>query len=84
MKRIGIMAFREALDIHLDRVETEGSELVITRRGCPDLVILPRSELEGLKTTRRILESPVDAERLRRSIAELDAGLGQQHDVIEP
>jgi antitoxin YefM len=84
MKRIGIRAFREALDTHLDRVETERNELAITRHGRPDLVILPRSELESLRTTLHILGSPVNAERLRRSIAELDAGLGQEHDLIEP
>ena len=33
--------------------------------------------------TEYLLRSPVNAERLRKSIAELDAGKGQVRDLIE-
>jgi antitoxin YefM len=44
---------------------------------------MPLAELEGLRETLHLLSSPINAERLRQSIAELNAGEGVEHDLID-
>jgi len=75
---------RANLDAWLDRVVTERLELVVRRRGKEDVVILPLREWTGTLETLHIMSSPANYSRLRESIAELDAGLGKEHDLIEP
>ena len=41
------------------------------------------SEWEAIKETMHLLSSPANAERLLSSIAELDAGKGEAHDLVE-
>ena len=84
MAHVGFSELRRNLATHLDRVENDRVELVVTRQNHEDLVILPLAELEGLRETMRILSSPPNARLLRESIAELDAGRGTEHDLIEP
>ncbi|GEO98479.1 antitoxin YefM [Methylobacterium haplocladii] len=84
MAHVGFTELRKNLATHLDRVESDRTELVVTRQNHEDMVILPLAELEGLRETMHLMSSPVNAERLLRSIAELDAGRGTEHDLIEP
>ena len=84
MAHVGYSELRRNLATHLDRIENDRVELVVTRQNHEDMVILPLAELEGLRETMRILSSPENAQRLRESIAELEAGRGSAHDLIEP
>ena len=68
---------------YFDQVEADRDELVVTRQNHEPVVIMPLSELEGLRETLHLLSSPVNAERLRQSIAELNAGKGVERDLIE-
>lgn len=68
---------------HLDRVEADRAELVVTRQNREPMVILPLAELEGLRETIHLLGTPANADHLRRSIAELDAGKGTERILIE-
>jgi antitoxin YefM len=47
---------------------------VVTHPGHEPLTLLPSSELEGLRGTVHLLGSPANAERLFRSIQELEQG----------
>jgi antitoxin YefM len=58
--------------------------LVVTRQHHEPLVILPLAEYQGLVETLHLLGTPANAERLHRSIAELDAGKGRKRRLIEP
>jgi antitoxin YefM len=84
MAQVGFTELRNNLATHLDRVEQDRVELVVTRQNHEDLVILPRAEWEGLRETMHLLGTPANARRLLESIAELDAGKGGTHDLIEP
>jgi antitoxin YefM len=57
---------------HLDRLEADRSELVVTRPGHEPMVIVPLAEFESLRETAYLLSTPANADHLRRSIAELD------------
>ncbi len=84
MAQVGFTELRNNLATHLDRVEQDRVELVVTRQNHEDLVILPRAEWEGLRETMHLLGTPANARRLLEAIAELDAGKGGAHDLIEP
>ncbi|MEE7475599.1 type II toxin-antitoxin system prevent-host-death family antitoxin [Methylobacterium hispanicum] len=84
MAQVGFTELRNNLATHLDRVEQDRVELVVTRQNHEDMVILPRAEWEGLRETMHLLGTPANARRLIDSISELDAGKGTSHDLIEP
>ena len=42
------------------------------------------ADFESWKETLYLLSSPANAQRLRESIAELDAGKGTAHELIDP
>ena len=75
---------RNNLASHLDRVEADRAELVVTRQNHDPVVILPLAEWEGLKETMHLLSSPANARHLATSIAEADAGKLTEHELIEP
>lgn len=76
--------FKSLTASDLDRLEKERGELVVMRDGHEPMVILPQSELEGLKETLHLLSNPENARILLRSIAELDAGKFAERELIDP
>jgi antitoxin YefM len=75
---------RNNLATHLDKVENDRAELIVTRQGHEPAVIVSLADWEGMKETSYLLGSPANAERLLESIAELDAGKGTERDLIDP
>ena len=84
MAQVGFTELRRNLASHLDRVENDRVELVVTRQNRSDLVILPRAELESMRETMHLLGTPVNAHRLHEGIAELETGGGTEHALIDP
>ncbi|WP_375453540.1 type II toxin-antitoxin system Phd/YefM family antitoxin [uncultured Methylobacterium sp.] len=83
MAQVGFTELRRNMASHLDRVESDRTELVVTRQNHEDLVILPRAELDGLRETLHLLGTPANAKRLLASIAEIEAGGGIDHDLTD-
>lgn len=83
MMHIGLTELRKNLATHLDRVESDRAELVITRQNHEDMVILPLAELASLRETLHLLGTPANAMRLMEGIAQLKAGCGIERDLIE-
>ena len=75
---------RNNLATHLDKVENDRAELIVTRQGHEPAVIVSLADWEGMKETSYLLSSPANVERLLESIAELDAGKGIERDLIDP
>lgn len=65
---------RQNLASLMDKVTQDRSPVVVTRQGAEDVVIMSMSEFEGWQETVHLLSSPGNAEHLRRSIEQLDAG----------
>jgi len=82
--QVSCTEFRAQLATHLDQVERDRTELVITRQNRADMVVMPLSELESLRETMHLLSTPANARRLLDSIAELDAGAETERGLIEP
>ena len=84
MSHVSFTDLRNNLARHLDRVEADRVELVVTRQNRESVVIVPLSEWEAMKETIHLLSSPENARRLRAAIDELDAGKGAERELIEP
>ena len=48
------------------------------------MVVMPLAELEGLRETLHLLSNPANAQHLRVSMAELDAGRGSERTLMDP
>ena len=83
MTHVNFSDFRAHMARHLDKVEADRTELVVTRQGHEPVVLLPLADLEGLRETMHLLGTQANAERLLRSIAEADAGKLTERELIE-
>ena len=83
-----IVTFSEAranLKAVMDRACADRAPVVVNRaRGQENVVIVPQGEWEGLQETLHLLASPANARHLLEGIRELDAGLGEEHELIRP
>lgn len=83
MGYVTLTELRANMAKHFDKLEQDRTELVVTRQNHEPVIIMPLAELEGLRETLHLLSTPANAERLRQSIAELDAGKGAERKLIE-
>ncbi|MGY2744702.1 type II toxin-antitoxin system Phd/YefM family antitoxin [Pseudarthrobacter sp. O4] len=67
----------------LDAVTDDREEVVITRPGKEDVVMVSRSDYESLRETAYLLRNPANARRILGSIEELESGRGVVRDLAE-
>jgi antitoxin YefM len=85
MAHVSYSELRQNLARYMDEVVDSRAPLVVTRRGGKgNVVMVAEAEWEGWMETIHLLRSPRNAERLLRSIRSLEAGEGEEHDVIAP
>jgi antitoxin YefM len=77
-------ALRENLSKILDEVCDSAAPLIVTRQNARAVVLITLAEFRAWEETVHLLRSPANAERLLRSIEELEAGNSVEHDIIEP
>lgn len=65
----------------MDRVVADRSAVVITRQKSEAVVMVSLADWNAMEETLHLLSSPVNAERLRASIRQLDAGGGTVRDL---
>jgi antitoxin YefM len=68
----------------MDRVVHDKTEVVVTRQQSEAVVMVSLSEWNSISETFHLLSSPGNAERLRRSIKQMNDGKGKEHDLVEP
>lgn len=74
---------RANLKALMDRAVSDKAPIKITRQKAEGVVIISESEWAGIEETIHLLSSPNNAKILLESVAQLDAGDGQTHDLIE-
>jgi antitoxin YefM len=74
MDHVSYTDLRQNLKKHLDKVCDDRAPLVVTRRNGEAVVMLALSEYESLEETLHLLGDPANAEHLRRSMAQAEAG----------
>ncbi len=75
---------RNNLKAVLDRVVSSRAPLKIVRQRGENVVIVSESDWESMEETLYLLSSPRNAERLLNAIARMDAGQGEEHELIDP
>ncbi|SEN03028.1 antitoxin YefM [Pseudorhodobacter antarcticus] len=72
---------RNGLAGAMDRVVQDREATVITRTGREAVVMVALEEWNAIQATLHLLSSPRNADRLHASIAELDAGDGEERGL---
>ena len=68
----------------MDRVVDDKTEVIVTRQKAEAVVMISLSEWNSISETLHLLSSPKNAERLRRSIQQIDSGKGVERDLVRP
>lgn len=83
MAYVNVSDFRRKLAAHLDEVESSGAPLFVTRNNRKAVVVMSEDEYESMAETLHLVSNPVNAQLLRESIAEMNAGRLVEHDIVE-
>ncbi len=84
MQAVSYSEARENLKAMIDKVVEDRAPLAITRQRGEGAVLISASEWASIEETLYLLRSPANAKRLLESIAELEAGGGEVHELIKP
>lgn len=68
----------------VDRVVDDKTEVIVTRQKAEAVVMISLSEWNAISETLHLLSSPKNAERLRRSIQQMDSGKGVERNLVRP
>ncbi len=82
MDTVNYSEFRSNLKHWFDKVINDMSDVIIKRKGGKDLVLISLAEYNSLKETTYLLTGK-NREILMKSIQELEAGEGQEKDLVE-
>ena len=67
----------------LEKVCDDHDPVIVTRQNQNSVVIMSLEDYESLTETAYLLRSPKNAQRLIRSIAQLESGKGKQRELVE-
>ena len=84
MRAINFSEARSNLKAVFDRVVEDADVTIITRRDAEDVVVMSLAEWNSWQETEYLLANPANARHLREAIARLDAGEGENHELIDP
>ncbi len=83
METLSITDTRANLKAVLDRVVADRAPIAVTRARGESVVMISASEWSSIEETLYLLQSPANARHLLEGIAELEAGRGEEHELIE-
>jgi len=83
MKIMSMSESRANYAATLDSVINDQEEVVITRPGGENVVMVPQREYESMKETLYLMASPVNRQRISHAIEQLNSGGGEQHELID-
>lgn len=75
---------RANLKAVMDKVVADKAPIAISRQKGEGVVMISQSEWDSIEETLYLLRSPKNAERLLDAIRGLEAGEGEEHELIEP
>lgn len=83
MQTITYSRLRQNLANALDQVNLDHEPMLITRQNGKEAVLISYEDYRSIEETLYLLSNPANAERLLKSISELEAGKGIKRDIIE-
>jgi antitoxin YefM len=75
---------RDNLKSVLDQVVTDRAPVAIARQRGEGAVLISASEWASIEETMHLLSSPRNSERLLAAVRGLEAGQGEEHELIAP
>ena len=84
MKAISYSEARENLKSVIDRVVADRAPIAITRQRGEGAVLVSASDWASIEETLYLMRSPSNAARLLEAVRGLEAGEGEEHELIEP
>jgi antitoxin YefM len=84
MQTVTYSEARENLKAVLDKAVADRAPILITRQRGENVVMISAEEWAGMEETLHLLASPANAKRLLDGIARMDAGEGEEHELIRP
>jgi antitoxin YefM len=82
MRQVSRSEFRAHLGKYIDEVCKSRAPLYVTRQNGSSVVMLRAEEYDGLMETLHLLRHPANAARLLNSIAQADAGLFVEREIV--
>jgi len=82
MAHVSYSKLRDNLAAYMDEVCNGRAPLVITRRNARSVVLMSEEDYDGLMETVHLLNSPANAARLLRSIADADQGRLTERAIV--
>lgn len=84
METLSFSETRANLKAVMDRVVADKAPVAVVRQRGEGVVMVSASEWASIEETLHLLSSPKNAERLLEAIRGLEAGEGEEHELIEP
>lgn len=84
MQTVTYSEARDNLKAVMDKAEADRAPVMITRQRGGNVVLISASEWAGMEETLHLMASPANAKHLMEGIARLDAGEGEEHELIKP
>lgn len=75
---------RKNLKSVMDKVVNDCSEVIVTRRNGEAVVMMSLASWRSMSETDYLLSNPENARQLLESIAELERGEVEEHELIKP
>lgn len=83
MKVVSYSDLRKNLEHILDSVIDDHSPVLVTRQNKQTAVLISLNDFNAYEETAHLLKSPMNAKRLRDSIAQIETGKTIKHELIE-
>jgi antitoxin YefM len=84
MDSLSFSETRANLKAVMDKVVDDRAPVAITRQRGEGVVMISQSEWNSIEETLYLLSSPKNAERLLEAVRGLEAGEGEERELIEP
>jgi antitoxin YefM len=84
MDSLSFSETRANLKAVMDKVVADRAPVTIMRRRGENVIIVAQSDWEAMEETLYLLGSRANAERLLEAVRGLEAGEGEEHELIEP
>ena len=82
MQTLNFSQTRQNLASTFDNVVNNCAPVVVTRQNKEPVVIISMKDYNAMEETAYLMQSHTNAQRLNRSIAQLEEGLGTQRELI--